>query len=162
LNPKIIFEFGSGYGHSAFWFLKGSPNIEQVVLTEKRTDLLIEFEALNWPANWKEKLKYYQEDAFGVLESYEKKIDMALIDGTKSDYLEFLLKLKPKLTKNALIIIDNSFWRGSFLDESCEQHSAVGIRKFHQYLKESNDLNAYFIPFVDGITLVQFNEDLDN
>ncbi|MCO4755183.1 MAG: hypothetical protein KC478_11930, partial [Bacteriovoracaceae bacterium] len=68
-SPKKIFEMGSGYGHSAFWYFVGAhASLEEVVLTEKRTDLKDVFDSLPWPMNWKNRMSYVQGDAFEELD----------------------------------------------------------------------------------------------
>lgn len=156
VKPKRIFEFGSGYGQSAFWYLLGSDSIEKIILTEKRDDLLKEFEALSWPSDWKMKLEYFQKDAFEVFEN-ESNLDFILIDGVKSDYLEFLEKSVSRLNSHGLILIDNSYWRGSFLDDEIvsKKQTARKIKELHEYIESSQDFESVFLPFEDGVSLLR-------
>lgn len=155
IRPQVVFEMGSGYGQSAFWFLTGSDAIERVILTEKRKDLERVFKALPWPEKFKSKLSYHQEDAFDVLVSIER-IDMILIDGVKSDYLKFLKAIERKVHGESLVFIDNSYWRGSFLDtaERAEHRSARKIAELHEFLASTNFWKSCFIPYYDGLTLL--------
>lgn len=155
-KPKVVFEMGSGYGHSAFWFLSGgASSIESITLTEKRDDLVAEFEKLNWPISWKDKINYFQDDAFKVLTDVNH-IDMALVDGVKADYKLFLEELYPKLNPGAVVLVDNSYWRGSFLNPElvAKKRSAANIYELHEYIKNSPLWKASFVPFEDGISLL--------
>lgn len=156
VRPKIIFEMGSGYGHSCFWYMVGGHEfIEKVVLTEKRDDLESIFYKISWDTDFKSKIEYHQGDAFEKLQQI-KDIDLLLIDGVKGDYLKFLEESFDKLNENALIVIDNSFWRGSFLDEEyAEKKSAKNIKELHEYISSSNKFAAVFLPFKDGVTLLR-------
>lgn len=156
IRPKEIFEFGSGYGQSCFWYLVNNPFIEKITLTEKRDDLEEKFHQLNWPVEWKNKMHYHQADAFEVFKSIEK-VDFILIDGVKADYLDFLKLCENKLNENGLILIDNSYWRGSFLDPevSEKKQTAKNIKKLHQYIDESDFWEAAFIPYEDGVSLLR-------
>ena len=160
-QPKVIFEMGSGYGHSAFWFLLGdylgSKSLEKIHLTEYRKDLEPEFKTLSWPTEWQEKLNYFQGNAFDLIEDLSF-VDLALIDGGKSDYLKFLKTLEPKMKSGSTVIIDNSYWRGSFLDpELKEEHeSAKKISQLHDYIAQATDVwNSLFIPYSDGLSLLR-------
>lgn len=155
-RPKNIFEMGSGYGHSAFWYLQNDYEfIENIYLTEKRDDLKTHFEALPWPVNYKKLLTYHQGDAFELLETV-KSIDFLLIDGVKADYLRFLEDSFERLSDGALIIIDNSYWRGSFLDPGLQnKKSSQNILQLHEYLKRSTQFQSIFLPFKDGISLLR-------
>lgn len=157
-NPKIIFEMGSGYGHSCFWYLQShTDSIEKIILTERRSDLLEEFNELNWPVNFKSKIDYFVQDAFEVLEK-ESHIDFALVDGQKSNYLDFLKALMPKMNKGGLVLIDNSYWRGSFLDENLSQtkQSAKNIKDLHLFLKDEKSFTSTFVPYKDGLNILRF------
>jgi predicted O-methyltransferase YrrM len=156
-KPKNIFEMGSGYGHSAFWYLSSNcSSIENIFLTEKRSDLWESFENLSWPKEWKSKLDYYQGDAFDRL-SQIASIDLCLIDGVKSDYLKFLTKVSSKMTTGGIVLIDNSYWRGSFLDPEIvlKKKSAQNIKELHDYIGASHEWDALFLPFLDGLSVLR-------
>jgi len=155
-SPRNIFEFGSGYGQSAFWYFLNNPSIEKIILTEKRDDLVEKFHALPWPSQWKEKMEYHQEDAFETIKRLDS-VDFVLIDGVKANYKDFLQECESKITANGLVAIDNSFWRGSFMyDEMVEKKkSARKIKELHDYISASEFWTAIFLPFTDGLTLLR-------
>ncbi|MAX65411.1 MAG: hypothetical protein QF441_16385 [Bacteriovoracaceae bacterium] len=157
LKPQKIFEMGSGYGHSAFWFLLGGQQwIDQIILTEKRNDLKEFYHNLSWPTSWLEKLEYHQDDAFHIIEQVDQ-LDLALVDGVKANYLDFLNILENKMSSHGLVFIDNSFWRGSFLDEHvvAKKQTAKKIAQLHAFIRESSKWDAVFIPFKDGLTCLR-------
>lgn len=157
IKPKSIFEFGSGYGQSTFWYFLNNEFVEKVVLTEKRDDLEKVFHSLPWPENWKNKIQYNQKDAFEVFESIDD-VDFVLIDGVKADYLNFLKACENKLNNDGLVLIDNSYWRGSFLDEKMvnTKQTAKKIKELHEYIDLSHKWEAVFLPYEDGVTLLRF------
>lgn len=158
LRPKNIFEFGSGYGQSSFWYLLNQDSVEKIILTEKRSDLLEVFNSILWPTEWKLKLEYNQGDAFDTFsKSPIPTFDFLLIDGVKADYLKFLEFSKDRISKDGLILIDNSYWRGSFLDEelSVSKLTAKKIKELHDFLASTNDFESVFVPFEDGVTLIK-------
>ncbi len=152
-KPRLVFEFGSGYGHSAFWYFQNNLfKPHEVVLTELRSDLKDHFENLSWPKAWRENCSYFNKDAFEVLENYSG-IDFCLIDGQKGSYLNFLNALTPKLNSGALVIIDNAFWQGKFLDLKNNSASDQGIRQMHEELDQKS-FQSCFLPISDGIILL--------
>lgn len=158
ISPSSIFEFGSGYGHSAFWYLLAkSKNLNKVHLTEKREDLETIFNSLSWPETWKEKLSYHQGDAFKTLRFLqEESFDLILVDGTKAEYQDFLLKVHPQLCSNGIVIIDNAFWKGSFLNpDQREKLSSKAIGKLHLWLKKQEIYDVSFLPISDGLFILR-------
>ena len=103
-------------------------------------------------------LHYYNADAFEVLESVNR-VDLALIDGVKANYLDFLKAVYPKMKEGSIVLIDNSFWRGSFLDSESllKKESARKIAQLHDYIKNSRDWSAIFIPYLDGLSILRKN-----
>lgn len=154
-EPQVVFEMGSGYGHSAFWFLQASQALQKIYLTEKREDVSEEFKNLPWPQEWKEKIHYHLGDAFDLLENISD-IDMALIDGVKADYLSFLKSLEAKMIPGSIVFIDNSFWRGSFLDSEMVKRkiSAQKIKELHGYIANTPHWRSLFIPYTDGLSVL--------
>lgn len=155
-NVKTIFEFGSGYGHSCYWYLPALNHLEKIVLTEKRDDLKEHFKSIPWPSQMMDIVDYHQGDAFEKVEQLEQ-IDFALVDGVKADYLKFLKIMETKISKNGMVLIDNAFWRGSFLDkEACVKNkSAKHIKDLHDYIAESSFWQSSFVPFRDGVILLR-------
>ena len=80
-------------------------------------------------------------------------IDIALVDGQKSDYLKFLNEVYPKMNDGGLVIIDNSFWKGTFLEKDLSQNnqSAKNINELHEFIQNTQKWNRCFLPFRDGI-----------
>lgn len=157
-RPTKIFEFGSGYGHSAFWYFLNNPNIEKVFLTEKNPNLLEYFESMPWPVAWKNKMDYFQGNAFDRLKEVTE-LDLILVDGLKATYLEFLKLCESKLSREGIVVIDNAYWRGSFLDPKLNQqeNSAKAIKELHDYIQHSSFWLASFLPFQDGVILLRPN-----
>ena len=155
-TPKTIFEMGSGYGHSAFWFLRKSCHLQKIILTEKRNDLESVFHNLPWPQEWKNKMDYFQGDAFEKIRDIDQ-VDLCLIDGVKADYLKFLKTIESKIKDEGVVLIDNSYCRGSFLDDEIagKKESAKKIRELHQFLKDTNEWEAIFVPYVDGLCILK-------
>ncbi len=155
---KNIFEFGSGYGHSAFWYFVGDYSPENIFLTEKRSDLLDVFNSLQWSEKQKTILQYHQGDAFDKLKEVSN-IDFLLIDGVKADYKRFLSESISKLSRNAIVAIDNTFWKGSVIhDGLVSKSSEAAIRDLHIFLKSEEILNYFilnYFPYRDGLILLK-------
>src|SRR5690606_25660690 len=82
LAPKKIFEFGSGFGYSAYWFAKGlkEMNLEsEIICTEgdqKNTDRAIEFltnsglnKYVKFLTGWAQKIfkEFYAQETFDII-----------------------------------------------------------------------------------------------
>jgi predicted O-methyltransferase YrrM len=111
---------------------------------------------LPFPKPWFEKISYFQGEAKTSYEKSSDHYDLVLIDGQKSDYLEFLeMTLTKGLNPGAVIIIDNTFWKGSVvLDDQASKSSTKAMREFHlkiQVMSKEKKINLNYLPFRDGI-----------
>lgn len=160
-RAKVVFEFGSGYGQSAFWFLANGSPIKRIYLTEKMKTLKKIYEEIDWPKAWRKKMQMHWGDAFECLAQIEEKIDVVLMDGQKRDYLRFLLELERKLKKDALVIIDNAFFKGSFLDPKllATKKSVESLSQLHQYLAQTQLWTVTLLAEGDGLFLLQKKAD---
>ncbi len=157
LGKKLnIFEFGSGFGHSAFWYFacNKSSSIDQVHLTERREDLRAYFEKLNWPDQWKRKMLYHQGDGLVYLQQQSQKFDMALIDGQKSSYQQCLQILSEQMKPAGLVFIDNMFWKGQILEQSVAR-STQALIDLHEWLLTQQDFEVLFLPVADGVSVLR-------
>lgn len=158
IKPKKIVEFGSGFGLSAFRFWLGSQDsLEHLVLTERREDLYELYLKLPWPERFKNCVTFYSGDAWDVLNQHTDG-DLYLLDGEKADYIKWLHEFSTQIKINTVIMIDNSFWKGSFLSLDLNgktQKSALAINQLHEYLKNQNHYQVCFLPFSDGVTMLR-------
>ncbi|MBF0298958.1 MAG: class I SAM-dependent methyltransferase [Oligoflexia bacterium] len=181
-KPKKIFEFGSGYGQSAFWYLlatdsshtaDSTSSIEKIYLTEIKERLWEYYDSLPWPDEWQKKIYYYKGDAFKAIDVLKvEEIDLVFMDGQKARYLDFFKKIESKLNKDAIIIVDNIFWKGnilknlnnnsSFNNEEINEEikikemsypSVKGIESFYNYITNSSWYSIFF-PYYDGVLLL--------
>lgn len=157
IAPKSIFEFGSGYGHSCFWYFQSSQKnkIQNIFLTERRTDLKDIFENGPWQKEEKEKILYHQGDAFEYLESLKNSFDLVLVDGEKATYKNFIEKMEHRLNPGSWVVIDNAFWKGKILDSNDQSRSSEAMKQMFNYLDETNSVwRSYFLPLSDGVLLL--------
>ncbi|MBF0360234.1 MAG: hypothetical protein HQK49_04445 [Oligoflexia bacterium] len=176
-QPKKIFEFGSGYGQSAFWFLLSinniENNIEAIYLTETKERLWKYYDSLPWPQEWLLKINYYRGDAFKAIEELNvEEIDLLFMDGQKSSYLDFFLRIENRMSTDfPIVVVDNIFWKGNILNDLSNQQSnqqlnqqtdlikkmsypsVNGIEKFYNYINNSN-WHSIFFPYYDGVLLL--------
>ncbi len=154
----MIFEFGSGYGHSAFWYFLHQNSISKVYLTERRDDLLKFYNEVPFPNEWRNKIHYHQGDAFELLEQTSG-FDFVLIDGQKNSYTDFLKAVLPKMKPQGLIAVDNAFWKGAVIGEGeTSATSAEAILEHHKVIKQVARDNSYrlnYFPFRDGLLLLE-------
>jgi predicted O-methyltransferase YrrM len=152
IKARRVFEFGSGFGYSAYWFAKGMDGSGQVVFTD------------NDPENGRRALEYFRRagmeaslqietgDALEIIDRQPGLFDVVFIDCDKERYPEAFAKSLPRLRPGGLLIADNVFWGGSVLRPSGEP-SVLGIQKFNHLTTTTPGLLTSILPLRDGVSV---------
>ncbi|MEF8780583.1 MAG: O-methyltransferase [Haloferacaceae archaeon] len=122
-DARRVFEFGSGFGYSATWFLRGGA--EEVVCTEFDADeveLGREFVA---DAGLEGRIDFEYGDAMETIERYDGPFDVVLVDHQKHRYADAFDAVKPKLADSAVVVADNVI-RGPVDFDGLSAHFADG------------------------------------
>lgn len=106
-NPKHLLEIGTANGYSALHFSTAIANTSDITTIEQAWNMHIDA-----VTNFKNcKIKNIHSiwwDAKGVLPKLsENFFDFVYIDAMKKEYLQYLLLALPKMTPDAMIVIDD-------------------------------------------------------
>ena len=104
-GAERVFEFGSGFGYSATWFLRGGA--DAVVCTEfdeEEAKRGVKFAA---DGGYADSVTFEVGDAMETIERYDGPFDVVLIDHQKSRYAEAYRTVLPKVRTGGVIVADN-------------------------------------------------------
>jgi predicted O-methyltransferase YrrM len=150
IDAKRIFEMGSGFGYSAYWFAKALPAGGKVTQTEtspENSKLSREFFK---QAGLEKKSEFLVGDAVKLIEKVKGPFDIIFIDINKEDYPRAYKQAKRFLKKGGLLLADNLLWFGKVLEES-EEPDTLGIKEFTRLLFHDPDFFATILPLRDGV-----------
>ncbi|WP_254523187.1 O-methyltransferase [Natrinema caseinilyticum] len=107
-GAERIFEFGSGYGYSAYWFADALPDDGEIVLTEV-DDAELELAREYMAAGGYDGLARFElGDAMETIEDVDGPFDVVLIDHQKSRYADAFDAVRPKVPVGGAVIADNA------------------------------------------------------
>ena len=149
-NAKKIFEMGSGFGYSAFWFALAMPQDGIIHLTDQSKKNLDLAKRFFTQGNLIHKAKFHADDAIKTLKQTDGPFDIILIDLDKESYPEALALAKTKLKLGGLLIADNLLWFGQVLERNGDA-STEKIKEFNQKLFNDCDFISTLVPIRDGI-----------
>ena len=104
-DAERVFEFGSGYGYSASWFLDGGA--DEVVLTEIDEDELDMARTFLDRAGDADRAQFEHGDALETVDAYDGPFDVVLIDHDKPRYAQGFDKAREKVPEGGVIVADN-------------------------------------------------------
>jgi len=149
-----IFEMGSGFGYSAYWFAKGLSREGTIILTDGSSKNIEEAMKILPPTFPDRKFIGEVGDAFEILERYPGPFDIIFNDIDKEAYPEVIQVALPKLKKDGLLVSDNVLWFGSVTSPS-EKPDVRGIQKYNHMIYNEKNLLTTILPIRDGLSISQ-------
>ncbi|HEX9757859.1 MAG TPA: O-methyltransferase [Nitrospiria bacterium] len=149
-----VFEMGSGFGYSAYWFAKGLRRDGTVILTDGSSENIKEA-MKNLPPTFPDR-KFIGEvgEAIDILGRYPGPFDIIFNDIDKEAYPDVIQVVLPKLKKGGLLVSDNVLWFGSVISKS-EKPDVQAIQKYNQMIYNEKGLLTTILPIRDGLSISQ-------
>ena len=162
INAQRVFEFGSGYGYSAYWFAKALGSAGQVICSE--ADLLNKEKAERYlmAANLWDRIDFRAGMAQEIFNQTEGLFDICYNDVDKGDYPEIWLMAKDRIRPGGLYIADNVLWRGRV---ALGHYADVfpgwteAIREHNQLVFHDPDFDTFINPTRDGVIVARRKSD---
>jgi len=107
-DARRVFEFGSGFGYSAYWFAQALPADGEIVLTEIDESELDMAREYFRTGGLSDRAQFEHGDAIEIIDKYEAPFDIVLIDNEKERYVEAFEAVREKLRPGSLILSDNA------------------------------------------------------
>jgi predicted O-methyltransferase YrrM len=152
-GARRVFEMGSGYGYSAYWFLSGMPGGGRVVLTDgsatNREAAARNLDALGFAGRY----DYHVGAAQDALRAAQGSFDIVYNDIDKEQYPETIDLVAEKLRPGGLFITDNVLWSARVADATDRSHATEAIREFNRRLAGDPRFATSFVPIRDGLAV---------
>ena len=159
-----VFEFGSGFGYSATWFVRGGAT--DVVCTEFDEDEVELGRELVADAGLEDRIRFEYGDAMETIDRYDGPFDVVLIDHQKHRYADAYDAAKPKLSDTAAVVADNvirgpldfetlsaHFSDGAPLPSHEEDEGTWGIGTYLNRVRGDDDAETVVLPVGSGIAV---------
>ena len=150
ISAKTVFEMGSGFGYSAFWFALALPEAGIVHLTDQSQKNLDSTKRFLTQANLTHKARFHAGDAVKTLSEMTESFDVIFIDLDKEQYPKALELAKPKVNAGGLIIADNLLWFGQVLASQGDR-ATEAVKTFNRTLFNDCNFISTLLPIRDGV-----------
>lgn len=151
-NARCIFEMGSGFGYSAWWFAKALGPKAKVHWTDRSKENLNLAKDFLTKAGLSRKIVFHCEDALKAFKGFKEKVDILFVDMDKELYPKAYRLFKERCSKGSILIADNILWDGRVLKKSREA-STQGIQGFTRLVFSDPELASTILPIRDGVLL---------
>ncbi len=155
-----VFEFGSGYGYSAYWFARAVGEGGQVICTDGNPDNLEAAERYLKNAGLWERIDFQVGFAQDVFMQTRGDFDICYNDADKGGYPEIWLMAKDRIRPGGLYIADNVLWHGrvvlapgSFAD--IKPGWTEAIKQHNELIFNDPEFDAFINPTRDGVIVAR-------
>ncbi len=162
-QAERVFEFGSGFGYSAYWFLQGMPTEGEIVLTEFDEDELAMAEEFFERAGLTERAHFEYGDAMETIEEYDGPFDVVLIDHQKERYADAFEAVREDLPVGSVVVADNMMRGPIDIDDLLgyfesgdplpDDASTQGIAEYIDTVRGAEGFQTTLVPLGSGVAL---------
>jgi predicted O-methyltransferase YrrM len=158
VNAKRIFEFGSGYGYSAYWFARAAGENGQVICTDG--DPLNKEKANKYlkSAGLSDRVDFRVGMAQDIFAQIEGEFDICYNDADKGDYPQIWRMAKDRIRPGGLYIADNVLWHGRV---AVERYIDIvpgwteAILEHNTQIFNDPEFDAFINPTRDGVIVAR-------
>lgn len=154
INARDVFEMGSGFGYSTWWFAHAVGEGGRVVHTDGDAQRSADAKDYLGRGGLLPRVTFEVGDAIAVLKKYPGPFDVVFIDIDKHAYPEALELARSRVRAGGYIITDNVLWSGKVtLPEARRDADTRGVVRYDEEAFAAPDLLTTIVPLRDGVAL---------
>lgn len=161
LEPRRVFEFGSGFGYSAAWIAGGCPRDAELVLTDYDEEDLERARGAVERTGFDGQVRTVAGDAVATMYESTESFDLVLVDNEKERYPAALDALTDRVNPRGLVVADNALAgpvtpeavRDALVDGDRPSTDAAGVARYLQRVTTGDEYETSIVPLGEGIAI---------
>lgn len=158
IAAKRVFEFGSGYGYSAYWFAQAVGTEGEVICTDSNPLNIDKAEHYLKTADLWDRVDFHTGMAQAIFDQTDGMFDICYNDVDKVDYPDVWELAKTRVRPGGLYIADNVLWHGRVAMDEYEDIASgwtEAIKKHNTLIFNDPEFDAYINPTRDGVLVAK-------
>ncbi len=158
IGARRVFEFGSGYGYSAYWFARAVGPEGRVVCSDGDAANRERARQYLTDAGLWDRIEFCTGMAQDVFLQTEGLFDICYNDVDKSDYPEIWQMARDRIRPGGLYIADNVLWSGRVALQDVHNPvmvSTEAIVRHNQMIFNDPDFDVFINPVRDGVIVAR-------
>jgi predicted O-methyltransferase YrrM len=150
IAAQRVFELGSGFGYSAYWFTRAVGPDGEVHCTDGDPGNEAKAESyLSRAVVW-DRVRWHVGDAVTNLAGVEGEFDVVYNDIDKHGYPDAWRAARDRVRVGGLYLCDNVLWSGRILGDDLDRNSAA-IVEHNRLIAEDDRFVSSIVPTRDGV-----------
>ena len=161
IQAKRVFEFGSGYGYSAYWFAKAVGAEGEVICSDMNPANRAAAEKYLTTVDLWQRIDFKVEKAQDAFTKTKGLFDICYNDADKEGYPEIWQMAKNRIRSGGLYIADNVLWSGRVALQNdlntadSVSESTKAIMQHNQMIFNDAEFDAFINPTRDGVIVAR-------
>lgn len=158
INARRVFEFGSGYGYSAYWFARAVGEGGEVICSDADASNAERAEHYLRAAGLWDRVRFKVGMAQSVFAETGGDFDICYNDVDKGDYPEIWQMARQRIRPGGLYIADNVLWHGRVAVDKFEDIRpgwTEAIREHNWLIFNDTEFDAFINPSRDGVVVAR-------
>ena len=155
IGAARVFEMGSGFGYSAYWFTRAvGPNGKVICTDSDRDNRDLAEGFLSRAGRWA-RVEYRVGIAQEALRDTPGAFDIVYNDIDKQDYPAAWQLARERVRRGGLYICDNVLWSGRVTEADTSSASTEAIRRHNEQVYADPGFNTCIVPTRDGVLVAR-------
>lgn len=154
MNAKRVFELGSGFGYSAWWFARGVGRDGRIWCTDGDEANATRARDYLGRAGVIDQIDFQVTDALTGLAAVDGTFDIVYCDVDKDGYPACFAAARDRIRTGGLWICDNTLWSGRVLDEDPDEWTSA-ILEHNRTVADDPGFVSVIVPQRDGLLIAQ-------
>lgn len=163
MDAESVFEFGSGFGYSAYWMAPAIGPAGQIVLTEVDEEELDQARDYFEQGGYADRAVFEGGDALEVVDRYDGPFDLVHLDHENERYLDGFEAVHNKVSQGGMVVADNVLHSGEGMSPAdlravldgahspAEGSSLAGITEYYSHVIDDPEFETSVIPVGEGL-----------
>jgi len=155
LGARRAIEIGTFTGLSAMYVARGLPGDGSLLCLDVNEHWTAVARRYWERAGLSDRIELRLGNAIDTLRALpaEPTFDLAFVDADKTGYAAYVDELYPRLTANAVVLLDNTLWSGRVLDPQSDDDRAIA--ELNASLVADPRWETVLLPIADGLTMLR-------
>lgn len=151
MSAHRVFELGSGYGYSAYWFARVAPEVH---CTDGDPENAKQAETFLSRAGLWDRITFHVGDAVAQLGGVQGEFDIVYNDIDKHGYPDAWRAARSRVRVGGLYICDNVLWSGRVVTrdpEDARPEWTAAIKEHNEMISSDESFLSSILPIRDGV-----------
>jgi caffeoyl-CoA O-methyltransferase len=154
-GARRVLEVGTFSGYSALAMAAGLPADGRIITCEIDPRAAEVARRFVGASSYADRIEIREGPALDTISRLTGPFDFVFIDADKLNYTNYFEAVLPKLSERGLIVVDNTLWAGSVLDDTDTSENTAAIRAFNERVAQDERVVCAQLTVRDGVTLVR-------